>query len=374
MTALSLRSESKLRAGAVQIQDGASISTEYFPSKARFSLLTPLKTPFLLSKRQTQRQTPTALPSGPHQFASTPRFNVGPTPRQATLQPPLFSTPAPRTARPRATQYDPLSDTIDSSDRANDETQDQQPLNESIELGSPSASSSLSGDNERPLKRRRVSISPEIGSSPDFETEDEPMMADDELREIANTPPPDQSQSLAQSPTNSEDFLTGSEPPSPIQPAARHPTFRDAPRFKTAGTPKASTERPPLPDAFSPQRRGAKYVPGGLAAEVRDWLVQVKGASEYDRPAGFSVEMTVDEAREGDGMWIVAAHEGDVSTGQERSNTANVILAGDGRIPGLGGKNSVRSGGAVSIYQPMWDIDLGDLGQFVVTCDWEAAG
>ncbi|KAG7289708.1 hypothetical protein NEMBOFW57_006084 [Staphylotrichum longicolle] len=62
-------------------------------------------------------------------------------------------------------------------------------------------------------------------------------------------------------------------------------------------------------DIFSPQRRGAKYLPGGLAAELRDWLVDVKGgvdgecevraASSVLRlgpSAGASVRVVVDEA------------------------------------------------------------------------------
>lgn len=174
--------------------------------------------------------------------------------------------------------------------------------------------------------------------------------------------------------------MSDSEAPLPDQPARHHPTFQPAPRFKAPEQPHPDNQRrpAPLPEAFSPQRRGAKYVPGGLAAEVRDWLVQLKGASEYDRPAGASVRATVDEARAGEGMWIVAArHEsggevGGETVGGSRSSSARVVLAGDGRVAaGLGGRRMVKAGGTVAMYRPMWDVDLGELGQFAVACDWE---
>ncbi|SPQ20965.1 0e546d90-256e-4766-9347-bbb976b05f11 [Thermothielavioides terrestris] len=59
----------------------------------------------------------------------------------------------------------------------------------------------------------------------------------------------------------------------------RKPAFRSAPRFKPAEPPDEAHAHPDpyLADIFSPQRRGAKYFPGGLAAELRDWLVEAKG-------------------------------------------------------------------------------------------------
>lgn len=161
-----------------------------------------------------------------------------------------------------------------------------------------------------------------------------------------------------------------SDSPSPAEPFTRHPTFHKAPRFKVAELAEGA-QRSLLPDAFSPQRRGARYVPGGLAAELREWLVQVKGASEYDRPARSSVAATVDEAKRGNGMWLVAANEKDDAGRQHEGDLSKVLLAGDGRVAGLGGKNIVRPGTTVSLHQPMWDIKLNDLGQFAVACDWE---
>lgn len=305
--------------------------------------------------------------------------------------PPVFSTPAPPPApsarqwsTQKGTQYDPLDDAIDSSPissaaREDDENQDRHRcLDESIEIDSPSASRPCLGQDDRPAKRRRVSISPEIDASPDEDEGDEDHMEVDDAQpaekdlvvssareEVIAT----QSPSSPAGETDSESNGFGS--PSPAEPSARHPTFHKAPRFKAAELAE-DAQRGLLPDAFSPQRRGARYVPGGLAAELREWLVQVKGASEYDRPATSNVEATVDEAKSGNGMWLVATHEKkDDDSRQQEGGLAKVILAGDGRIAGLGGKNIVNEGTTLSLHQPMWDINLNDLGQFAVACDWE---
>lgn len=191
--------------------------------------------------------------------------------------------------------------------------------------------------------------------------------------EISNTPILND-RARTQSPIGSPEPTTSSEAGSPQSPgelAIRQPTFRNAPRFKATGAADGAQQRP-LPDAFSPQRRGAKYVPGGLAAEVRDWLVQVKGASEYDRPVGSSITRTVQEVNSGSGMHIISAQQPD-GEAEDAGIPARIILAGDGRMSGLGGRSIVRKGGSVSMYQPMWDITLDDLGHFAVACDWEVS-
>lgn len=264
--------------------------------------------------------------------------------------------------------------------RRNEENQDRHlDLNESIEDDSPSSSRSSPRQGDRPTKRRRVSLSPEIDVSPDDEEEDDdPMEVDDDdpteegIGVFAAVEGEDviETQSASSPGKTESEFSNESDSPSPAELSTRHPTFHKAPRFKVAELAE-SAQRSLLPDAFSPQRRGARYVPGGLAAELREWLVQVKGTSEYDRPARSSVAATVDEAKSGHGMWLVAANEKDDAGRQHEGDLSKVLLAGDGRMAGLGGKNIVRPGTTVSLHQPMWDIKLNDLGQFAVACDWE---
>lgn len=236
---------------------------------------------------------------------------------------------------------------------------------------------------ERPQKRRRVSISPVVDATPEGEETHEPMAMDNVSIEFDNTQLSDDHHQREIS--TSESRAESEDPPSPTEPPTRHPTFLSAPRFKVSEASELATDRPPLPEAFSPQRRGAKYVTGGLAAEVRDWLVQVKGASEYDRPMGDNLRLTVDQVSHSlhGGMCMVSGGEvegGDGADGTTRHNEAReskstrVILAGDGRIPGLGSRTVVAQGVTVSMYQPMWDVNLQDLGRFAVACDWEGEG
>lgn len=345
---------------------------------------TPAQSRFLPPKKgqppQTARQVPLSLHNGPRQFASTPRFNTFAMPRPVSQQqPPPFSTPLPSSARPRATQYEPLSDVIDTSPISQDAHEDgdehRTRLDESIEIDSPSASRSPSRhfQTNRPAKRRRVTLSPEIDASPDTGQCDV-SMEDDEQPEVSSTPVFDD-RIAVQSSFDHEGPTADWDPPSPRtadEQPPRHPTFHNAPRFKAAEI-TAEVQQRPLPEAFSPQRRGAKYVAGGLAAEVRDWLVQVKGASEYDRPAGSGIDVVVDDVMSAPGMHVIAARQLDTAV-EDESIPGKVLLAGDGRVTGLRGRSAVNRGGVVSMSQPMWDITLDGLGQFAVACDWEALG
>lgn len=255
---------------------------------------------------------------------------------------------------------------------------------ESIEVDSqsPLASQHEFGDGrdfERPTKRRRVSLSPVVDATPEEEEPYEPMALDDAPTEIDGFELSDEYQKPLSSPRRSAE---PKDTPSPIEPSTRQPTFLAAPRFKTSEAVETKNDRLLLPEAFSPQRRGAKYVTGGLAAEVRDWLVQVKGATEYDRPTGESLKFIVDQVShcpQGE-MCLISGNESQSrqqsETTREQDGTgagqpARVILAGDGRISGLGHRTVVAQGLVVSMYQPIWDIDLKDMGRFAVACDWE---
>lgn len=291
----------------------------------------------------------------------------------------------------RTTQFDPPSDSIDTSPVSSNlpRSQDQQRFlpDEIIEIEAQSSSVLIDEpekerEDARPVKRRRMSISPVVDAMPDQEECHEPMALDDEPVEFDDI-------SLSEDhETAMSSFgrrIASEDPPPPTEPSTRHPTFLSAPRFKPNEAVERAPDRTPLPEAFSPRRRGAKYATGGLAAEVRDWLVQVRGASEYDRPTGESVRLIVNQVRHSPhgGMCMVSGSEVEggtevsrvsCQTGDGEGKPARVVLAGDGRIAGLGGKNSVTQGEMVSMYQPMWDLALKDLGRFAVACDWEKLG
>jgi hypothetical protein len=45
----------------------------------------------------------------------------------------------------------------------------------------------------------------------------------------------------------------------------------------------APPEQEPLPDAFSPHRRGEKFVPGGMAASLQQWVIEAGQAAMQSR-------------------------------------------------------------------------------------------
>jgi hypothetical protein len=171
---------------------------------------------------------------------------------------------------------------------------------------------------------------------------------------------------------------------------SKRSAFRAAPRFKLTGAPDKLYSHPDvyLTDPFSPQRRGARYLPGGLAAELRDWLVDVKGGVDGEgemrassAALSFSsttatVRVAVDEAsRSGTGMTLISGRLVDGAAGGRQDAEVRVILAGEGNIEGLGGgggggnRGLVAPGEVISIAPPAWDVDL-DV-RWAVAYRWE---
>ena len=190
-----------------------------------------------------------------------------------------------------------------------------------------------------------------------------------------------------------------------------HNPFLRAPRFKpkSPGPPDPPAGLPVhhtlLPDIFSPQRRrGARYVPGGLASELRDWLLEVKGGSGTEptpvaATAHLAVE-TINKCGSGISMTLVTGRPMiGGPDGTKVSKSFRALLAGDGRMEGLSGSGAgVESkpegeeedangtdrkplvpGAMVAIAPPAWDIDLGeeeeddqgDKGKWAVAYRWD---
>ncbi|KAK3359030.1 hypothetical protein B0T25DRAFT_599985 [Lasiosphaeria hispida] len=167
-------------------------------------------------------------------------------------------------------------------------------------------------------------------------------------------------------------------PPKPKPPPQQNP-FHKAPRFiSDPRLPPPASQ--PQPDIFSPQRRGERYLPGGLASELREWLVEVKrGTDDNDTTtatatpaaAATSVRVGVEKVRRGGSGIALVAGRVVASSGQggPRPGTAvRAILAGDGVVEGLG-RNEVVPGGVVAVAPPAWDIELG--GRWSVAYRWE---
>jgi hypothetical protein len=269
------------------------------------------------------------------------------------------------------------------------------------------------GDEERRPKRRRISVSsPSLEnevpySLPEFEDEldvavhdEDPNSMLDAVLDIGSSFPEPRMSDKGMEDVPGVDienirenqFHHQGKPSS----TAHQPIFQKAPRFKPAEIPEGASRPEPLPDAFSPRRKGTKYIPGGLAAELRDWLVEVEAGSATGSSVKCADEwvarIRVDELRSGNGsarkMTLVlgrqvldarnnANRKGDhcEAASEEAEevlgmNTVRVILAGPGRLSGLGVGNDVRPGAILGIARPTWEVVLDGSGRWGVACDW----
>ncbi|KAI1502580.1 hypothetical protein F5X99DRAFT_378474 [Biscogniauxia marginata] len=382
---------------------------------------TPTPHRFLVPRRSQQVQakndeTPKAFQfqaSGlqQSQFQATPKFSLHSTPRP--LGPGVSSTPAAPATISRQRNNDPINDIIDSSPpplaRAsinNDGHYHRQQSYEPIEVNdidlvlesSPIQVADREGDSDDGLeirlpKRRRLSVS---SFGPPTEEEEElqdgnvqgfDMEIDSSLPNA--TPSPDDA--YASATDSNADDIEDADAESSFHSTeeisgAQQPTFHRAPRFKSTveppeGWPSLSSHRAePLPDAFSPHhRKGSKYIPGGLATSLRDWLIDVEaGSGSGAGTAGRSDEewiarIRVDEVRGGsnDGITLVTglqlAHDGQPDTS---TSSLRIMLAGPGRLVGLARRNEVRPGDVVGVARPTWEVVLQNLGRWAVACDW----
>lgn len=216
-------------------------------------------------------------------------------------------------------------------------------------------------------KRRRLSMSSGL------EDEDQLTLDSMETSDHVETAQSNEERLLI---TDDEfDSANNSEAPeSPGIPVVQQqPTFQRAPRFQPAKRPDVAAVRDPLPDAFSPRRRGTRDVPGGLAAQVRDWLMDIESNTGSKRDGDFVARISVDEFRRGQGMVLVKGRSvpDDTVSSQQRPLTGlQVMLAGEGRLLDLARRNDVAVGALVAIAKPVWEVNLGPEGRWAVACDW----
>ncbi|RGP74410.1 hypothetical protein FSPOR_1419 [Fusarium sporotrichioides] len=335
---------------------------------------TPTPRRFLLPKRGTQSsQTPTGLP----RFQSTPRFASSSVPRPTQARAGIdiedveevedrtqASSQDSQGDKIALRKYESLHDSIQVESDDATASQDACSVISDNEIdvkssgffdreasNAPSVSHEVSPLEEREPKRRRVSISPMQQSSP---VEEQHYMVDEDPEDIH-----EREQAGTQESTQS---IQDAVIPYDESKTLHQPTFREPPRFKQV---ELDTAADGIPAAFSPQRRGAKYIPGGLAAELQGWLSEVKGWEGVVPAPASNINVIVEEVRVGRRFCLVKGRSG-------MSEGKRFLLAGEGRLTGLGQRMPMSVGSVVEVGQPVWDIEMkGEV--WMVACDWKVS-
>jgi len=350
-------------------------------------------------KRASQSHKTPSVPSI-QQFNATPRFNFAPSQKsdlsdalhcEQTSLAHQYSAPA----QPR----DVIEDNLDVIDF--DIQQSGEPLKPN------SAHDNLTADEDndfdprqRSLKRRRLSPSPILDSRDQVHVDHKYNDVDDNLYASNNA---------FEDPVPSADSIISSPP---VEPPQRPSGSTSAPRFKLPSTPApvpsstpantlAATfvkpprfrppdgqehqQRPsePLPDAFSPKRRGQKFLAGGLAAEVTGWIMNLESSTPvpsttWSKDDTWMKDLIVDEIRGGpsDGMTLITGRQINLPLNEQESELVDsfaifkVILAGSGNSEAFQKATKLDVRKKIRIRSPVWEAVIeGEKWDVAVT--WE---
>lgn len=186
---------------------------------------------------------------------------------------------------------------------------------------------------------------------------------------------PDELQQSALSPVERTPEQTALAPPKAIRQSAQ---FRDP--YAATSTVRSAQQRPvflqpsgaaqemsqPLPEAFSPHRRGQKFVPGGMAAMVQQWVIEAGQAAPQARKqrafldGDLVMKVRVVEVL-GEGTYTAKA-----KTVDDRS--IHVLLARSSPETACGiGQMHVSS--IVGIRPPSWEVEIQGR-SWLVGVDW----
>ncbi|PBP19649.1 hypothetical protein BUE80_DR009547 [Diplocarpon rosae] len=338
-------------------------------------------------------------PSNQQQFNATPRFNFSSTPR------PTASQTLPRLSSSAVRYLTPGSRTSKQND--------------AIELSSDDEPQHV----HEPTESERQDVGLEEYNSTDLE-DDCRLEEPSPKRRCLSTSPisgVDEIEGQQGEPELQEEDYDGEEPPSSLPilsspPIIRRPISSTAPRFLFStpvpqSTPKdqtlatqistpflkpprfrppdhseaSQTQIDPLPEQFSPHRRGQKYIPGGLAAEVRDWLMNLEGAIPTTRDrrimdGEWLVRIMIDEISGGskEGMTLVRGRQihvlhNDGEGGGQMVDTLDIVrvmLAGEEQVIGLQKGSRAEVGKTVGIKGPVWEVVI-EGEKWGVGVDWK---
>ncbi|KAK5112709.1 hypothetical protein LTR62_003807 [Meristemomyces frigidus] len=141
------------------------------------------------------------------------------------------------------------------------------------------------------------------------------------------------------------------------------------PTFLRPSLPQTDTTSP-LPEAFSPRRRGQKFVPGGMAATVQQWVVETGQATlqsrrlrGFARGEGFEFVFRVETCVGHGPFMVTGAMRGD---GRRES----VMLTARTDHTKKEASSTILSSNTIGVRAPTWDIVLEGV-TWKVAIDWE---
>lgn len=303
-----------------------------------------LSTQVLQDAPDSNTPRPTSGPTS-SQFAKAPRFAI-PTARRASFPP---RSPSP--AKPQlsisgpgislGTQRGNVRETISISDDDEEMLDNDNSNLDFTILTQPESQDSI------PEPEKGVNLATHLPSSPKRRRVD--------VGDLTSTPQPTPGRFILPSAGMSRMPLTQADGNTPNS---------SRPAFLMASLPPPLETATPLPDAFSPRRRGQKFVPGGLASELQSWVIEAAQTASQSRPRNaLSVDdsvhvINIDEVK---GNGPVFVH------GTRPGNGKSKVLLVDGQANQKADK--VKAGDRVSIRLPTWDVQV--LGEaWTIGVDW----
>ncbi|CAK3949813.1 Hypothetical predicted protein [Lecanosticta acicola] len=301
----------------------------------------PKHGPGLRSQAPRQHQTPqTRTPAQNAQFAQTPRFSFG-KPAQAP------SPPRPTTAQALRASIGPSED-VEEAPASQDDEDEMLLDNEQAEALPTTESTQQRHDeeawtNELPYSPKRRKLEEAAQESPA-----KSMFKHPTTPASANAPRPQQ-------------FTRAGGVASTVN--DRDSQIRRPPFLRSSLAPLEPAE--PLPDAFSPHRRGEKFVAGGMAATMQQWVIETgQGAAHSRRGQSYLrgedyVLRVKAETVIGSGPILM---QGKLPDDEEM----NLMLVREARKT----SSDVVQGSMVGVRAPTWEMEL-DGRKWTVGVDWK---
>ena len=165
-------------------------------------------------------------------------------------------------------------------------------------------------------------------------------------------------------------YFVSTPAPSAAISAVGEQTHHGRPAFLRPSVAPQEQPSEPLPEVFSPHKRGQKFVPGGMAATVQQWVletgqaaVQSRRGKGYLKGEDYVMRLKAEDVR-GDGPFLVRGVE-------PSGETVEIMLAGKGNGSGPGGGSSaeISAGKIIGVRAPEWEVAM-DGTTYHVAVDW----